>query len=150
MERKIHLRELARSIGSFSWALSLFGTQQVLNLVRRPPAGARDPAAAGLGSVTRVAEGQLGGVLRNAFAAGEQVQRSAIDLAFGMMTFEALSPNRFVALSTNVVRQSTAAMRRLLPGGAPATTGSGCQPCWGPVPPPDEEPSNADGGQGTR
>jgi hypothetical protein len=111
------VRELAKSIGRFSWAISLFGTQQMLNLVRRPPAGAQDPAAAGFGSVTQAAGGQLGGALRNAFEAGEQVQRSAIDLAFGVMTGEALNPNRFVALSTPVVRQSMAAIRRLHPGG---------------------------------
>jgi hypothetical protein len=131
------VRELAKSFNSFSWALSLLGAQQVLNLVRRPLAGTRDASAAGLDSVTRVTEGQLGGILRNAFEAGEQVQRSAVDLAFGVMTLEALDPNRFVALSTDVVRQSTVALRRLLPGGTPATAGCGCsQPCgWGPMPP---------------
>jgi hypothetical protein len=128
------VRELAKSFNSFSWALSLFGAQQMLNLVRRPLGGAQS-SATGLGTVTRVAEGQLGSTLRNAFEAGEQVQRSAIDLAFGVVTLEALDPNRFVALSTDVVRQSTAALRRLFPGGVPATTGFGQSGGWGPMPP---------------
>lgn len=132
------MRELAKSFTSFSWALSLLGAQQVLNLVRRPLAGAQSSPATDLGTVTKAAEGQLGGVLRNVFAAGEQAQRSAVDLAFGVLTLEALDPNRFVALSASVVRQSTAALRSLVPGGAPGTaTSSGCgQPCgWGPIPP---------------
>lgn len=109
------MKELAKSVGSFSWALSLFGTQQVLNLLRG--LGGQGVPAAELGAVTRAATGQLQGTLRNAFEAGEQVQRSAVDLVLGVLTLEALEPNRFVALSSNVVQQSTAAVRRLLPGG---------------------------------
>jgi hypothetical protein len=135
------VRELAKSVGSFSWALSLFGAQQVLSFVRPLGAGTQDPAAASFVPVTQATEEQLGSTFRNAFAAGEQVQRSAVDLAFGVLTLEVLDPNRLVALSTNVVRQSTSAVRLLLPGGAPAnattSTSSGCcQPCgWGPMPP---------------
>jgi len=131
------VRELAKSFNSFSWALSLLGAQQVLNLVRRPLGGAQGPSASDLGPVTRVAEGQLGSTLKNAFEAGEQMQRSAVDLAFGVLTLEVLDPNRFVALSTDVVRQSTSALRRLFPGGVPATTGCGCGQAggWGPMPP---------------
>lgn len=128
------MKELTKSIGSLSWALSLLGAQQVLNLLRS--SGGQASSAAELGAVTRVAEGQLGGTLRNAFEAGEQVQRSAVDLAFSVLTLEVLSPNRFVALSSGMVRQSTAALRRLVPGGAPASASAGCQPCgWGPIPP---------------
>jgi hypothetical protein len=130
------VRELAKSVGSFSWALSLLGVQQVFNLVRRP-LGDNDSSAIGLDSMTRVAEGQLGSTLRSAFEAGEQMQRSVVDLAFGVLTLEVADPNRFAALSADVVRQSTAALRSLLPGSAPAATSSGCgQPCgWGPMPP---------------
>ena len=80
------MRELAKSFNSFSWAVSLLGAQQVLNLVRRPLGGAQSPSPSDLGPVTRVAEGQLGSTLKNAFEAGEQLQRSAIDLAFGVLT----------------------------------------------------------------
>ena len=131
------MRELAKSFNSFSWAVSLLGAQQVLNLVRRPLGGAQSPSPSDLGPVTQVAEGQLGSTLKNAFEAGEQVQRSAIDLAFGVLTLEVLDPNRFVDLSTDVLRQSTSALRRLLPGGVAATTGCGCGQAggWGPMPP---------------
>ncbi len=131
------MRELARSFSSFSWALSLLGVQQALEFVRGPLGAGQGSPAPGLGRVTRVAEGQLGATLRTAFEAGARVQSSAIDLAFGVMTLEALDPNRFVALSSDLARQSTTALRSLIPGGEPAAGGSGCgQPCgWGPMPP---------------
>ncbi len=109
------VKELAKSAGSFFWALSLFGGRQLLNVMGG--AGGRGRPAAELGAVTRAAAGQLPGTLRNAFEAGEQVQRSAVDLAVGVLTLEALDPNRFVALSSSLVQRSTAAARRLVPGG---------------------------------
>lgn len=141
------MRDLTKSLTSFSWAVSLLGAQQLLNLVGRPAQGAAGagPPAAGLGDVTQATEGQLDGYLRDVFEAGDRVQRSAVDLAYGVITLEALNPNRFAALSAEVVRQSTSALWSLLPGGGrpaspnPSSTSTGsqsCQPCgWGPMPP---------------
>ncbi len=131
------MREVAKSLTSFSWALSLFGVQQVVNLVRRPLAAADHPASRELGTVAGAGERQLGGTLERVFRAGDRVQRSAVDLAFGMVSLEALEPNRLAALSADLLRQSTAALRALLPGGETAASGSCGQPCgWGPMPPP--------------
>ena len=61
------MRELARSFNSFTWALSLIGVQQALEFVRSPlGAASQGSPATGLGAVTRVAEGQLGGPPRPA------------------------------------------------------------------------------------
>jgi hypothetical protein len=70
------MRELTRSIASFSWAMSLFGVEQVANLVspRR--------AAAAFGTVARAAEGTLGPGLRSAFQAGDRVQKAVVDASF--------------------------------------------------------------------
>jgi len=137
------MREIAKSFTSFSWAVSLLGAQQLVNLVRRPASGSGAPSSAGLDGVTRETGRQLDGYLRDVFEAGDQVQRSAVDLAYGVFTLQALSPNRLAALSADVVRQSTSALSRLLPGGGRLTNPSssnpgsrGCQPCgWGPMPP---------------
>jgi hypothetical protein len=137
------MREIAKSFTSFSWAVSLLGAQQLVNLVRRPASGSGAPSSAGLDDVTRETGRQLDGYLRDVFEAGDQVQRSAVDLAYGVLTLEALSPNRLATLSADVVRQSTSAFSRLLPGGgrlnnpSPSSKGAGgCQPCgWGPMPP---------------
>src|SRR4051812_34898022 len=101
------MREIAKSFTSFSWAVSLLGAQQLVNLVRRPASGSGAPSSAGLDDVTRETGRQLDGYLRDVFEAGDQVQRSAVDLAYGVLTLEALSPNRLATLSADVVRQST-------------------------------------------
>lgn len=140
------MRELTKSLGSTSWALSLFGAQQALGLVVQPIPSASHPAVQGLSGLSRGAEGQLRGVFRRAYEAGDRVQRSAVDLAFNMVSPEALNPNRWVALSSDLLRQSAAAARELLPGGSgngsaastsTASAAGGCgQPCgWGPMPP---------------
>jgi len=73
------MRELTRSVASFSWAMSVFGVGQMANLVspRR--------AANALGAVARSAEGALGPVLRSVFQTGDRLQRAAVDLSFSMV-----------------------------------------------------------------
>lgn len=72
------MRELARSMASFSWAMSLLGLEQMANLV------APGRAAAVFGTVARAAEGQLGPTLGSAFQSGEQLQRRVVDAAFDL------------------------------------------------------------------
>lgn len=145
------MRELAKSLNSFSWAMSLFGAQQLLHFVRRPLPGTGHPAAGDLGTAARAGERQLGGVFERAFKAGDRVQRSAVDFAFGLIGPDALNPNRIAVLSADLLRQSTSALRTLLPGGeigeavepgeagrsSQASGWGSCgQPCgWGPMPP---------------
>jgi hypothetical protein len=143
------MRELTKSLGSTSWALSLWGAQQLFSVVQQPIPNNNHPAAQSLGALSQGAESQLQGVFRRAYEAGDRVQRSAVDLAFNMVGPEALNPNRWLALSSEVVRQSAAAARALLPSGPDGSSSqtssssgaasSGCsgQPCgWGPMPPP--------------
>jgi hypothetical protein len=133
------MKELAKSLNSFSWAMSLWSAQQIVQIAGSPLAGAGSPAAADRGPAMQAGAQQLTGVFRRTFEAGDQLQRSAVDLMFGVMTLQALNPNRFATLSADLLRQSAAALRGLLPGGAgsyPAGCGGGGQPCgWGPMPP---------------
>ena len=73
------MRNLTRSVASFSWAMSLFGVEQMANLVspRR--------AAETFGAVARSAEGALGPGLRSAFQTGDRLQRSMVDLSFSLV-----------------------------------------------------------------
>jgi hypothetical protein len=108
------MRGLARSLSSFSWALSLFGAQQMLRLVRNPQPTA---SPAGFEPVARAAQESLDGVFLRTFEAGDQIQKSALDLAFSLTRPEAWTASRFVALSSRALQQSTAALGRLWPGG---------------------------------
>jgi hypothetical protein len=70
------MRELTRSVASFSWAMSLFGIEQMANLVspRR--------ATAAFGAVARSAEETLGPRLRSVFQAGDRVQKAMVDVSY--------------------------------------------------------------------
>jgi hypothetical protein len=80
------MRELTRSMASFSWAVSLFGVEQMTNLLspRR--------AADAFGAVTRSAEGALGPGLRSAFQTGDRLQRAMVDASFGLVGLGGGSP----------------------------------------------------------
>lgn len=73
------MRDLTRSMASFSWAMSLFGVEQMANLVspRR--------AADAFESVARSAGGALGPGLRSVFQTGDRMQRAMVDLSFGLV-----------------------------------------------------------------
>jgi hypothetical protein len=70
------MRELTRSVASFSWAMSLFGVEQMANLAS--PRRAVDA----FGAVARSAEGALRPGLRSAFQAGDRIQKAVVDLSF--------------------------------------------------------------------
>jgi hypothetical protein len=73
------MRELARSMASFSWAMSVFGVQQMTNLMS--PRRAVDAFDA----VTRQAEEALGPGLRAAFRTGDRMQAAMMDLSFSLV-----------------------------------------------------------------
>jgi len=111
------MRELTKAVNSFSWAMSLFGAQQVLELLRSPVPSPGHPSVGALAAVAEAGARRLGPALGRTFQAGDRLQRSAVDLAFGVLTLQALDPNRAIALSAGLLRESTAALRSLLPGG---------------------------------
>jgi hypothetical protein len=81
------MRELTRSLASFSWAISLFGVEQMANLL------SPCRAANALGAVARSAEGALGPGLRSAFRAGDNLQRAVVDASFSLVGLGGPSAN---------------------------------------------------------
>src|SRR3954447_6590877 len=71
--RQGSLLESAKSALSFSWAMSLFGVQQVANLF--------SPKA--FEELSHAVEAELGDVLKAAFRAGDRWQKGVVDLALG-------------------------------------------------------------------
>ncbi len=107
------MRDLTKSVMSYSWAMSVFGVQQMMNALR--PA----QAAKAFESVTEATEGELGNVLKATFRAGDSIQRGLVDLGFNAFTMAA--PGASPA-----------------PGPSPNQTGSQGTG-WGPVPPPPDK-----------
>jgi haloalkane dehalogenase len=72
------VREFTKSALSFSWAMSMFGAQQVAGLFA-PSKSAKD-----FDGVTGAAREEFGEALRALFGEGDRVQRGIVDLAFGL------------------------------------------------------------------
>lgn len=103
------MRDLTKSILSFTWSMSLFGLAQTANLLspRR--------AAAAFDDVTDRTEEQLGALARPLFQAGNGLQRGLVDLAFSAFGLDRSGCSS--CSGSRAARQS---------GG------------WGPMPPPRE------------
>lgn len=111
------MRELTKSMLSFTWSMSVFGLSQAANLL------APQRAAAAFDGIARRTEEQLGSWTRPIFNAGDTVQRGVIDLtfrAFGLDGCASCAGRRRGSCSCSRCSQRTPAQ------------GNG----WGPMPPP--------------
>jgi len=75
------MRDLVKSMFSFSWAMSLFGAKSLGDLLAAP--GSTRPVAAALDAVAGAAERQLGSGLKAVFETGDRLQSGLLDLVFG-------------------------------------------------------------------
>jgi hypothetical protein len=77
--------ELAKSVGRFSLAVSLYAARQVGSLM----SSAKESAPGSMDEVVRVAGNQLSGAVRTMYAIGTNVQSGAVDAAFSLMGYGA-------------------------------------------------------------
>jgi hypothetical protein len=77
------MRDLTKSVLTLPWAISMFGVQQMANLVS--PTGERRVAgtAAAFDAVTQATERQLDGWLKQTYKVGHGVQNGLVDLMMG-------------------------------------------------------------------
>lgn len=71
------MRELTKSMFSYAWAMSLFGAQQMLNLL------SPSKAAGAFEGVASATEKELGQSLQSVFKTGDDLQRRMVNLMFG-------------------------------------------------------------------
>jgi hypothetical protein len=122
------IRDLTKSIFSFSWGMSLFGTKQLANILTP------EKATAAFNAVTQTTEEQLGDVFKGVFRAGDQLQKGLVDVSFSFLTLEALNPSQWTKIFSDIARQTGGAFGQSGQGG---TSGSQEKATgWGPVPPP--------------
>jgi len=143
------VRDLAKSLMSCSWAMSVFGVQQVLNIIKPAPGG--DPcakAAEAFNDVTNATVNTLDSSMKSAFQAGADLQSGMIDMMLGGMMSTGLDPNRWMRMGSDALdrmgdlgkraSQATAEATGGNPGfgaaqsqtGSTASSGAG----WGPMP----------------
>jgi hypothetical protein len=119
------MRELTKSIGSFSWAMSLFGFRQMVDVLQ--PEKARQS----FDQVTGATQQQLGDALCSTFRAGDRLQRAMVDMSFSMFGLDLLNPTRWLQASNEMVQRSGEALRTTVPTRPP---GTGQEAGWGPMP----------------
>jgi len=81
------MRELTKSMFSLSWAMSLFGLEQMAGLLS--PA---NRSAASFETVIRNTQEQLRPALRSTFQTGDNLQRRLVDLTFSLFTLGLWAP----------------------------------------------------------
>jgi hypothetical protein len=156
------MRELTKSTLSAGLAMSLFGMQTMMNVLRRSPVGGPNPAQQALDTVTQAMVSQTGNTLRETFQVGDKIQREVVDLTFRVLTLAPMQGGSGTSTITDAAQQMTDRVRKwmgdmggALQGGCGCTgstpASSGTQPSpptsqssaapasnqgWGPMPDP--------------
>ena len=128
------IRDLTKSTLSFSWAMSLFGVQQLTNtLIPQRPSQPNHRVTTAFNAVTQAAEEQFSGVLKGVFNAGDQLQRGIVDLMFSFLSLEVSNPSQMMRMTSDMMRQTTGAIGQ---GFQRSPSGPQPQTGWGPMPSP--------------
>jgi len=99
------MREFTKSMTSYTWAMSMFGLQQMINVFRP------GKATESFNNVTKATEEEFGDALRATFRAGDNLQRGLVDVTFGVLTLGMF--NRGGSGTTaDIARQTAEALRQ--------------------------------------
>lgn len=90
------MREVAKSMLGLSWAVSLFGVQQMAKILSPSPAQPAEATAAEVGEVARAVQSHLFGAAALQFRAGDQWTRNLVDVMFDAATGQSLDPRRMM------------------------------------------------------
>jgi|RhiMetdeSRZDD1v2_1073273.scaffolds.fasta_scaffold04093_10 hypothetical protein len=111
------MRELTKSMLSFSLGMSLFGVKQLTNILSSSDSSQpTSQAVAAWHAATHTTEEQYSAAVREAFQTGDQLQRDMVDLLFGVLTLEACTPRRITKVTFDMLQQSAEVGRWLMPG----------------------------------
>lgn len=90
------MRELAKSMVGFSWAVGVFGFQQITK-VMRPGSEPQELTIAQLDDVSRAAERHLSEPFARQFHAADQWQRRIVDAFFDAASLRSFDPRAMAA-----------------------------------------------------
>lgn len=126
------MRDLAKSVFSFSWAMSLFGVQQAMNML------SPSKAARAFDNVTGATREQFCDATKAAFRMGDNMQRGMLDMMCGVLSGQALDPGRLTRMAADAAQQSAEAAgqgMRAAASAAQQTPFGGSQQSggWGPA-----------------
>ena len=106
------MRDLTKSFFSFSWTMSLFGLEQLTNMLSDERSGnRRERMASAFDAVTDATGKQLGKRTSSLFESGDKLQRETIDLMFDLSRPDELKPSKVVDRAADFVESSAEALR---------------------------------------
>jgi len=91
---------VAKAAIGLPWAMSLFGVQQMTNLITPPAGGRTSGAAEAFDAVSQVAEQQLDGWLKATYAVGTGIQNGVIDVM--MLRPPEVDPSLFMRMASEM------------------------------------------------
>src|SRR5438105_2880142 len=92
-DEEFGLRDLAKSMMSCAWAISVFGMRQMTSLLTAPGAGAKELAQA-VDKVTDAATATFDDSAQTIYRAGTSIQNAMIDVTLGGAIFDARKPSQ--------------------------------------------------------
>jgi len=108
------MRDLAKSFMSFSWAMTLFGLDQLRHLVADDDSGKRrQRIGSDLDAVTTAAKDRLSERNASMFDAGQNLQRDMVDLTFDIFRGENLKPRKILDRAADIAEESADSLRDL-------------------------------------
>ena len=91
------MRDLTKSFTSFSWAMTLFGLDQLRHLIADDDSGKRRERIGGdLDAMTSAAKDRLSERNASMFDAGNTLQSDMVDLTFDIFRGEELKPRKML------------------------------------------------------
>src|SRR4030095_1095796 len=102
------MREFVKSTVSLPWALSLFGVEQLTNLLMPQNS---EKATAAFDVVTQATGEQLSELVLTLYSVGDNLQRDMTDWAFRLLTPEVFNP--WSDVNSELLQQSTEIWRNL-------------------------------------
>ena len=119
------MRDLTKSMFSFSWAMSMFGVQQVSNIL------SPSNAVKSLNNITDATKRELDGVTEATFRAVDSLQKGLVDATFGVVSPRIFNPNTWIKLTSDVAQRTLGALGQVSGASGAQSQATG----WGPVPP---------------
>ena len=110
------MRELAKSMVGFSWAVGLFGVQQMAKAMGTA-AEPHDVTMAQLDEVARCAQRHLNSQYAQQFEAGDQWQRRLIDVLFDAAAMRSMEPGKMASILDPRPLMTDMDPRRVFEGG---------------------------------
>lgn len=100
------LRDLTKSITSYTWAMSVYGVQQMFNIM------SPRKAADSFEKVTTATVNEMGQAMKDTFRVGDRIQRGMVDMMMAGMGMWGMDPGRLANGAASAARQAMDATQR--------------------------------------